>query len=501
MFHFFYQSLESIINQLDPAKESHLSLALWESTDGEMEGESDLLDRIIIETFVEKNPRGYLFFNEKRFVQSRLIAVDLTRFMGNDSFYTSMASGVRSVEDLMKIGEETTMDVRAPTIEMVKQPILSYLDHWEQSVEQSLIGCRDHPPNKAITPSTMVIYGKACPTNANLTAMECLLLKVFYVAPKAADAHTSDWYREEKLLDKIPHIDSLHGFPHVLYGWFFNSTNHLRRCLLDALRRSRQWFISNDPDLASQLPRGNGIGEVHLEYMALDLEPSTEKTTGINADRMRGNGRGAACFGITAEISKDFTLKRLIYIHCASIARKYQEDTKLLEGTRYPIIFAFTEAKKYKEGTEIGHFQTFMATHVSSQTETRIGTPSKKRRAIRSRENPAQVQYVPDDPRAASVLRQPIPQGVREVNTSSEVFVEYKRQTSIRVSLSKGVRFSAKETDAVIAGYRKHHSRTFIWASILKDIQFGEILKRRSAMQITDKYKDLMKQKAKKHGR
>lgn len=458
----------------------------------------------------------YIFFNEKKFVQSRLIAVNLTQFYekdGQNGFLNTISRETPNVESMMNIGQSIDIDLHSPILCMVKQPIIVFLDSWESVAETTLWPSSGQFSPTSVMPSTMSIYSKPRKDNANLSAMEAMILKVFYIPPMSPDLQSSSWYKEEELLKSLPENANL---PDITYAWFFNSTEHLKRCLLDAVKRARLFYSSSGPsNLRECLPAGSGLTQLHIDHIKFEMDPSSSTRTKIEGKRESGNLRKAAIYGLTSSIAQDMVLKRLLYVKCAKKAKEIQQESNMYGEAKLCIFYAASQAKLYHLGfreRDIPTFLEFMADNPYLQSE-----PTTTKRG-RTSENSHQPAFKSADQEQAGVGvgadDQPSRQRARMINQRNPLHLAdarrriqnsiarehiqvtttttiYRRINHYQHSTTLGKRFSEEEKRVIVECYEKHKSAKNVWKDIMNDSTYSKLLEGRSARQVRDKLRDM----------
>lgn len=313
-----------MIENHDSGKESPFSQLIYGKKDGEDDNEF-ILEKLVLEGFTRCNQRKYIFFNDRKFVQSRIIIVNLWGLCAEnqkDRLANQLLSGIMDVESLMSIcDKEICLNTKHPSREMVKQPILKFMEAWEESVETSA-GINEEQPCKI--PSQMAMYGKADPRNANLTPMEAWIVKQCYLPGHQTSMAHKNWYKEEDLLHyfgaKFPRVPARR----YALGWFFNSQHHFQRSLMSAVNRARTFF-TKDIETRRMLPPHSGLSQCHIDQIQFRLDiPPGDKATRSEIKRLRKekNPREAALIGITQTICYDMLMKRMEYIKCCMDARR-----------------------------------------------------------------------------------------------------------------------------------------------------------------------------------
>ena len=340
-----------------------------------------------------------------------------------------------------------------------------------------------------------------------------MILKVFYIPPMSPDLQSSSWYKEEELLKSLPENANL---PDITYAWFFNSTEHLKRCLLDAVKRARLFYSSSGPsNLRECLPAGNGLTQLHIDHIKFEMNPSLSTRTKIQGKRESGNLRKAAIFGLTNSIAQDMVVKRLLYVKCAKRAREIQQESKMYGEAKLCIFYAASQAKLYRPGfreQDIPTFLEFMADNPylqvdhtttkrgrttenshqpafgsADQEQSCVGVgaddqPSRQRARMINQRNPPHLAE------ARRRIQNSIARGSIQLTTTTTIF---KRMNHYQTSSTIGKRFSEEEKRVIVECYEKHKSSKNVWKAIMYDDTHAETLEGRSAGQVRDKLRDM----------
>lgn len=431
--------------------------------------------------------RDYIFFNEKKFVQSRLVLVDLSDIDQTTSLYRILQDGVMDIKELMKIHPEMHVKLTDPILPMVKQPIIEQMDQWEERISE-MNG--ESEKTAARWPSPLLIYGPPHPGNLNLTPLEAYIVKICYLPGCDPNQKSSSWYKEESLLRdlvcsaKIPvrrednSIELVSQKSAIKLGWLFNSVHSFEKTLRTAVKRAH-FFLQCQENQQHPLPPNGGLLAEHVNKIKLCVHPPSQSEVYklINSTRNK-KSRQAAVIGVNKYVLSDFLRRRLEYIISSKKALRAYVGRQLSEQFAVIMVYAAYNGKYIDTKKHQDNFWTFLHTDptVSKISEYFLSSKTNGNSSTKTHLEPS-----------SSLLRS-MDQPSQRVGEG-----EYTREC-ITDSTNQGA-WSSEEVDALIGGKRKYNGVKTWKSKILRDVRFGPILRGRSSGQCNDKFRDLVKSK------
>ena len=493
LFHLFYDRMKFFIKEYGTT--SYLSEFLFES-EYERDEKRYFLEKLILNCFTCWNKRGYIYYNEKKFVQSRIVLIDLSMFVGAnkmDHLFHQLLDGVLNVDLLMDLHESANFSVNVdqPVLQMLKPSFLVDIEQWEESNTMVREG---NSIGSNAWPSPLCMYGPISSLNAGLTPIEAWIVKTCYIPGSPVILESNDWYQEEGLLalHELPKPDDPDGKIQLRLGWFFNSINDFKGKLISALSCARKHFERHGL-VDKELPLICGLYQEHVNHikfavpLMLDDEDMCSKVTILRND---GKERVAAIYGIDEINLRELLNKRLEYLRSAHLILNYCQRKGRRMSPHYMEMFCVSNALLQAQGNKEVHSPSAFLTRLDRNTnQIWLTNPTMRKRKPSTTVATHETNFRANaGARGRAYTNQRPRIGTETANGGLGFF----KRDNLNESKRNG-KWSLEES-AAISSYINTYGTEKKWIDkLLTHERYGPILLSRSRQQIRDKSKSLEK--------